>query len=213
MTKTQTVRAQLIASLEKQLKDDQAKLATFTLNSKAKGAVQLRTDIANLTARIALLRAKLDKDIEAAKDKATVIDAETSVIEELGLSAKEKAYADFCEARDALLKSLGAGSSTRALVAWFSGLIMACVTGAVGGVLLDMLIQGALLLTGSAFLGLLLYVIGLVITVYAGMKLGRATYNYIADERIDAHYRLAKTWLAYKGTQVKSLFVSDKVLA
>jgi len=202
MTKTQTARSQLIASLEQQLKASEAKLSMFTLNSKAKAAEQLRTDVANLKARISLLRSKLEKD--------TVVNNETGTIESVEASPKEKAYADFCEARDNLLKSLGAGSGTRALVAWFSGLIVAFISGAIGGVLLDMLIQGALLLTGSAFLAMLIYVIGLVITIYAGMKLGQAAYRYIADERIDAHYRFGKTWLAYKGTQVKSLFVSDK---
>lgn len=204
MTATaQTVRSQLIASLQAKLVSAEAELAKFTVASKAARAVSLRAEIADLKTRISAIIAKA----QAAKlDKSTVIDGVTGEVTGGAKSATEEAYAKFSEARDDFMRAMGITSGKRALVAWVSGCVIAFCTGAAGGFLLDALVNGVILLSGSAFLALLAYIIGLIAVMYAGIKLGGAAYSYIANERIDAHYNLVKSWFGFKGTQIKSVF-------
>lgn len=200
----QSVRTQLLVSLQAKLVAAEAELAKFTINSKAAAAIALRTTVVDLRTRIAAMKIKADR--------ATVVDNETGAVDEK-LSAQDAAYAKLNEARDDFMRVMGIASGKRALIAWVSGVVVAFGAGFAGGTLLDMLVIGAMAFTGSAFLALLTYVVGLVLVVYASMKLGSAAYNYVAHEHIDAHYGLVRAWVGYKGTQIKSLFASDKVAA
>jgi hypothetical protein len=61
------------------------------------------------------------------------------------------------------------------------------------GKMLEVVILSALSATGSVFLGILIYIAGIVLAMYAGAKLSGAVYTYIADGVVDRHWQSAKS--------------------
>ncbi len=118
-TKTIDARRQLIDTLSQQLKDKQSELAKFTINSKAKAAIQLREEIAKLSLRIQQLKAKLAH--------ATVVDNDTGVVTEK--SDIDIAMEAFHRAKDNLMKMMGVTSTRRAIIAYLVGFMLAAGTG------------------------------------------------------------------------------------
>ena len=133
----QSVRTQLLVSLQAKLVAAEAELAKFTINSKAAAAIALRTTVVDLRTRIAAMKIKADR--------ATVVDNETGAVDEK-LSAQDAAYAKLNEARDDFMRVMGIASGKRALIAWVSGVVVAFGAGFAGGTLLDMLVIGAMAL-------------------------------------------------------------------
>lgn len=198
-----TARANLIKTIADKIKALQAELAAFPANSRAARAVQLREEIAGLIVRKEKLEAKLNKE--------TVIDNKTGKVEDE--STVDSAYQKFAEARDNFLKARGATSGSRYLVALLSSLLVATGLGWALNLAVNMLTAVAIIYTGSAFLGMLIYIIGMVVSIVLGVKLMSATFNYINDGVIDSHYQLVKSYTGYKLAQVKSLFSSSKPVA
>lgn len=196
-----TARANLIKTIADKIKALQAELATFPANSRAARAVQLREEIAGLIVRKVKLEAKLNKE--------TVIDNDTGKID----PAVDSAYQRFNDARNEFLKARGVTSGSRYLVALLSSLLVATGLGWALNLAVNMLTAVAIIYTGSAFLSMLIYIIGMVVSIVLGVKLMSATFNYINDAVIDDHYKLVKSYAGYKLTQVKSLFSSSKPVA
>lgn len=196
-----TARASLIKTIADKIKALQAELAAFPANSRAARAVQLREEIAGLIVRKEKLEAKLNKE--------TVIDNGTGKID----PAVDSAYQRFNDARNEFLKARGITSGSRYLVALLSSLLVATGLGWALNLAVNMLTAVAIIYTGSAFLSMLIYIIGMVVSIVLGVKLMSATFNYINDGVIDSHYQLAKSYTGYKLAQVKSLFSSGKPAA
>lgn len=197
-TTNTTARASLIKTIADKIKSLQAELAAFPANSRAARAVQLREEIAGLIVRKEKLEAKLNKE--------TVIDNDTGKID----PTVDSAYQNFANARDEFLKARGATSGSRYLVALLSSLLAATGLGWALNLAVNMLTALAIIYTGSAFLGMLIYIIGMVVSIVLGVKLMSATFNYINDGVIDSHYQLVKSYTGYKLAQAKSLFSSNK---
>lgn len=196
-----TARANLIKTIADKIKALQAELAAFPANSRAARAVQLREEIAGLIVRKEKLEAKLNKE--------TVIDNDTGKID----PAVDSAYQRFNDARNEFLKARGITSGSRYLVALLSSLLVATGLGWALNLAVNMLTAVAIIYTGSAFLSMLIYIIGMVVSIVLGVKLMSATFNYINDAVIDDHYKLVKSYAGYKLAQVKSLFSSSKPVA
>ena len=196
-----TTRANLIKTIADKIKALQAELAAFPANSRAARAVQLREEIAGLVVRKEKLEAKLNKE--------TVIDNDTGKID----PAVDSAYQRFNDARNEFLKARGITSGSRYLVALLSSLLVATGLGWALNLAVNMLTAVAIIYTGSAFLSMLIYIIGMVVSIVLGVKLMSATFNYINDAVIDDHYKLVKSYAGYKLAQVKSLFSSSKPVA
>ena len=196
-----TARAYLIKTIADKIKALQAELAAFPANSRAARAVQLREEIAGLIVRKEKLEAKLNKE--------TVIDNDTGKID----PAVDSAYQRFNDARNEFLKARGITSGSRYLVALLSSLLVATGLGWALNLAVNMLTAVAIIYTGSAFLSMLIYIIGMVVSIVLGVKLMSATFNYINDAVIDDHYKLVKSYAGYKLAQVKSLFSSSKPVA
>lgn len=200
-TKTADARRQLIDNLSKQLKDKEFELAKFTRHSKAKRAIELRTEIEVLHKRIEQLKSRLIK--------ATIIDNETGTVTEK--SATDEAIDAFLRAKDRLLRTMGVPTTRRLIAAYVVGFALAAGVGYLMSHIISWAMIGAALLTGSELLVLLVYVIGMILAVFAGMRAFKAGFEYVADEKIDAHYNLVKAWAGMKWQQTKSLFEAKPV--
>jgi hypothetical protein len=109
---------------------------------------------------------------------------------------RQNVFARYAAAQEDMLRAFGVPSGTRAMVAFGTSMLVAAGVGLVGGALIDVLVMGALTLTGSALLGTVVWVLGFVITVISGVHVASWTYGYIASQRIDAHYNAAKAFVA-----------------
>lgn len=109
---------------------------------------------------------------------------------------RQSVFARYAAAQEDMLRAFGVPSGTRAMVAFGTSMLVAAGVGLVGGALIDILVMGALTLTGSALLGTVIWVIGFVITVISGVHAASWAYGYIASKRIDAHYGAVKAFVA-----------------
>jgi hypothetical protein len=78
-------------------------------------------------------------------------------------------------------------SGKRKLLAWSLSLVAGLGTCMLGSRLVEMLVLGAFILTGSTFFSLVIYIIGLVMVVYSGMNAFASTMDYVVSSRADQH--------------------------
>lgn len=123
------------------------------------------------------------------KAKATVIDNDTGEVH-------ESAWTRFAAAQDELFAELGVPSGKRLLASVVVGLITSMSVGWIGGYLSSALLAGVLLLTGSAFLGWIVYLLGVVLALAAGILAGNFVANYVLSAKLDEHVRSAKSWVS-----------------
>jgi hypothetical protein len=88
-------------------------------------------------------------------------------------------------ARDQLLKDLGVSSWKRATVAFISSLAAAGAVGYGVAAVTEVAMISALLLTGSGFVAFMVWLLGCLVAVYAGLKISGKVARYIIDEQID----------------------------
>lgn len=81
----------------------------------------------------------------------------------------------------------------RRLIANIAGLTTAGIGGYAGGYFAGTLAVAAILLTGSAFLGYAVLILGIVVAVVAAMEAGMRTTRYIALREIDKDWNNAKS--------------------
>lgn len=91
----------------------------------------------------------------------------------------------------------------RALIGFILGCAVAFGTGYLLAPFLDALMLSALVTTGSLFLGVVAYIIGLVAVAIVGGKLGNIACEYVTSGKAEEHFTTAKSW-------VKGLFTSSK---
>lgn len=141
----------------------------------------------NTTARNAAHNTKAEN--AKLKAKATVIDNDTGEVH-------ESAWTRFAAAQDELFAELGVPSGKRLLASFVVGLITSMSVGWIGGYLSSALLAGVLLLTGSAFLGWIVYLLGVVLAVAASILAGKFAANYVLSAKLDEHVRSAKSWVS-----------------
>lgn len=101
---------------------------------------------------------------------------------------------------------IGEASWKRAAVAAVASLATSAVVGYFGGHLLGYLTLGATLLTGSMFVALLVYVLGILLIMYVGYRVSAFTYLKVIDKTVDRKCSAAYGW-------VTGLFTSKEVTA
>lgn len=94
----------------------------------------------------------------------------------------------------------------RIACAWIASAVASFGIGYLGGYITSYLMLGAALLTGSVFITLLVYVLGMLLTIYAGYKAGLFIHLEVITESIDARFDSAKSF-------VTGLFSSKVVTA
>jgi len=104
------------------------------------------------------------------KVKPSVIDVEDA--KEVN---RESAYKRWQESTQELFGAYEVPSEKRVICGFVACAIIGAGIGYVGGLLLETIVAGAVLLSGSAFLGLLIYCIGVVLMIYASFKAGAHT--------------------------------------
>ena len=118
-----------------------------------------------------------------------VIDNET------GAEVKGKpagAWSRVFEAVDEALYEQGAPSKTRVFCAYVLGFAASCLSGFLMAKVIDMVVIGALMLSGSALFAMLVWVMGLVIAIYAGMHAFSAGFGYVLSDVCTSHIAHAR---------------------
>lgn len=80
----------------------------------------------------------------------------------------------------------------RMLTAWVVGLTVAVGIGHLGSVLAAYLTVGAVLVSGSAFIGMLVYCLGIIGTMYLSFKVSVFAHMKIIDKSVDAAFISAR---------------------
>lgn len=113
-------------------------------------------------------------------------------------------FRSFCE-------SLGIAipSKRRILVATVASIIVGGCIGYFGGQLLGMLVAGALVLTGSAFLSMLVYILGLCVLAYGAFVAGRKVAQYILTSNVDTDLSVVRNTLGSAKDRVFGWFKSE----
>lgn len=113
-------------------------------------------------------------------------------------------FRSFCE-------SLGIAipSKRRILVATVASIIVGGCIGYFGGQLLGMLVAGALVLTGSAFLSMLVYILGLCVLAYGAFVAGRKVAQYILTSNVDTDLSAVRNTLGSAKDRVFGWFKSE----
>lgn len=100
-------------------------------------------------------------------------------------------------------------SKRRVIVSLIASFIVGAGIGYFGGHLLGMLVAGALVLTGSAFLSMLVYILGLCLLAYAGFVAGRKVAQYILTSNVDSDLAAVRNTLGGAKDRVFGWFKSE----
>lgn len=84
-------------------------------------------------------------------------------------------------------------SGTRVIVSIIACAIIGAGIGYIGSILLEMLVMGVFAFTGSVFLTVAMYVLGVALTLYAAWKTGGYVGNAIMSGDVDRSYQKCST--------------------
>ena len=115
------------------------------------------------------------------KVKPTVVEVEDKDLK------REDAFKRWQESTQELFGAYEVPSEKRVICGFVAFAIIGAGIGYVGGLLLETIVAGAVLLSGSMFLGLLIYCIGIALLIYGSMKAGAHTMVYVTSGKIDEH--------------------------
>lgn len=96
------------------------------------------------------------------------------------------------EPQSGLFENMSLASSTRKLLAWGCWVFSFAGVASAGIHLVNYAILGALLLTGSSFLAMMIYLIGMVLTIYAAFIAGNEALCYVVSSKPEQHWALVK---------------------
>jgi hypothetical protein len=82
----------------------------------------------------------------------------------------------------------------RVLVSTVISMLASAGAGYILGTLTGYMALGALMLSGSAFIALMVYVLGIVVSFYAGYRIGPLVYLACVDKRVDSAFATARGW-------------------
>ena len=123
----------------------------------------------------------------------TVFEADTGKVRDE--TAAERMRREHAEQMQAQLDELGITGFRRWMVGHIAGLASAVATGMAVGAMTDIACAGAALLPGGAFLSMLIWIIGVVLSIYAAISVGTTVADYIHSAKIDKHFGIAKSWV------------------
>lgn len=168
----------------------------------AEQIAQAKKDVAaqrKLRGAEAELKAQADAILNAEADTEQASGDHASTFNNLNFD-----FRSFCE-------SLGVAipSKRRILVASVASIIVGGCIGYFGGQLLGMLVAGALVLTGSAFLSMLVYILGLCLIAYGAFVAGRKVAQYILTSNVDSDLSAVRNTLGSAKDRVFGWFKSE----
>ena len=125
--------------------------------------------------------------------KETIIDTpfiETVTPEAASPEAEDKAFTAYFESLLA-----GIPSWKRVLCALALSFTVSAGIGYLGSTLVVSLVIGAVVLGSSAFMANIIYVLGMIVAVYASYRAGSFAYMNVIDKTVDAQFSKAKGWV------------------
>lgn len=102
------------------------------------------------------------------------------------VEAEDKEVSAFNHALGTLMEKFGIASFKRYFCALIASMFTSFGVGYLGGMVTSVLYM-ALASSGWAFLSYIVLVVGIVLSIYAGVKAGQIVFNYIGLRQIDAH--------------------------
>lgn len=103
-----------------------------------------------------------------------------------------QAWWKFQAAGDELLAEMKAPSTTRLVAAYVIGIAASIGTGFLAASVVEFTMTAVLTLTGSAFLAMMVWVVGLVLAVYFGMHAFSAGWGYVLSNTCTSHIEAVK---------------------
>ena len=101
----------------------------------------------------------------------------------------------------------------RVLIAFIASIATSGLTGYLVGTVIGYALVGAILLSGSLFITLAIYLIGILMAMHFGRIVGKATYDFIALGDIDNVYASAKDKVSDAFNTARGWFVTEPVAA
>lgn len=118
----------------------------------------------------------------------------------------QEAFTNYLHAQDALLKSLGAMSTTRFILSVVASTLIGIAGPMLLGPVTQLLAVAVLAASGSAMLGFLALAIGTVLTWVAAYFAAKAAFKYVAHGTVDQHCADVKAKVTGWASSAKSLF-------
>lgn len=84
-------------------------------------------------------------------------------------------------------------STTRVLISMVAAFCVGMGIGYIGSIIVETLVISALMLTNSLFIGVIVYILGVMATMYVAYKTGGVVGNYIMSGSIDRSYQKCST--------------------
>jgi hypothetical protein len=126
------------------------------------------------------------KTVRRPAKKATVTQAELH--DEVQGSRLWQQYLD---AKDALFSHLKVPTWGRVVCSFLASVLAGMGAGWGISIVTDIVMYGAIALTGSATFAMVIWCIGLVLAIYASVCASQSAFQYIASKRIDEHWNTA----------------------
>lgn len=95
----------------------------------------------------------------------------------------------------------------RAFLSFLFGAFSALGTGTVIMKVTGYAIIGAIMLTGSAFIAMCIWLLGLIAAIYYSLRTFGRAFDYVAKERIDHDIVRTREWIGAKYERITGLFV------
>jgi hypothetical protein len=97
-------------------------------------------------------------------------------------------------------------STRRVLMAWITGLGAACASAYGWNLAIDFVTVAAFSITGSSFLAMAIYVIGLLIAIYSSVVAFSSAFAYVVSSKPEQHYALVKGGVLSMTAKVRGMF-------
>lgn len=94
----------------------------------------------------------------------------------------------------------------RVLMAWVTGLAAACASAYGWNLAIDFVTVAAFSITGSSFLAMAVYVIGLLIAIYSSVVAFSTAFSYVVSSKPEQHYALVKGGISSITSKVRGMF-------
>lgn len=143
-----------------------------------------------MTTRTQSQSAKINGSHRAAPKTKPVAQAAAEVVQPA--ERINNAWFRFQAAGDELLCELKAPSKVRLVAAYVIGLAASFATGFLAASFVEIVMTSVLTLTGSAFLAMMVWVIGLILAVYFGMHAFSAGFGYVLSDTCTRHIEAVK---------------------
>jgi hypothetical protein len=100
----------------------------------------------------------------------------------------------------------------RVLMAWVTSLAAACASAYGWNLAIDFVTVAAFSITGSSFLAMAVYVIGLIVAIYSSMRAFSATFLYVVSSKPEQHIALVRDGVDSVTSKVRGWFGRGKAI-